>query len=151
MMGGATWAVPCPQGCNERHPHVHRVDPLGIESVEPTDRWPGDTNRSDDRINRVKVWWVDHARREAEYLAPKAVEYGSYDLELVGQVLADTIHPHAGADPDPEVGIAFYLLGKIARVMSAYRDGHSPSDDTFRDIAIYAKMVLYIRDNERWP
>lgn len=97
----------------------------------------------------LAAWWVAEARTEADKLVPKAEEYGSYDLRLIGDVLA-----HVGVQgpgSNMETGIVFYLLGKIARVASALKDEHPPADDTYRDIAIYARMVLYIRAHGRWP
>jgi hypothetical protein len=106
-----------------------------------------------DVIQSLTGWWMENAKREAEKLGPKAIEYGSYDLELIGDVL-HTIIDHSSnraRAKDLESGIIFYLIGKIARLASALRDGHEPSDDTFLDISIYARMALYIREKGQWP
>lgn len=104
-----------------------------------------------DRGDYLWQWWVTEAGREASQLAPKAQEYGSYDLQLMGAAFDDMIGGgHRNGAPE-ERAIVFYLLGKIARAVSAVKDGRQASDDTFRDIAIYARMVLYIREHGRWP
>lgn len=95
----------------------------------------------------LRDWWVKQAAAEADKLAPKAVEYGAYDLEMLGGMLGDM----AGRPPSVELGLVFYLAGKIARAVSAVKDGRQASDDTFLDIAIYARMVLYVREHGRWP
>lgn len=100
--------------------------------------------------NRLSDWWIEQAGMEASKLAPKAVEYGSYDLQLIGQILRTVSHQSTPSS-DMELGIIFYLIGKIARLASAVRDGNLPSSDTFLDISIYARMALYIRETGRWP
>lgn len=109
--------------------------------------------RENRTLEALEEWWLENAKREAEKLGPKAIEYGSYDLELIGDVL-HTIIDHSSSRArakDLESGIVFYLIGKIARLASALRDGHEPSDDTFLDISIYARMALYIREKGQWP
>lgn len=104
----------------------------------------------------LRDWWMAQAAAEADKLIPKAQEYGSFDLELTGRLLAEMVNPDRLplADQDwqlMERGIVFYLAGKVARLVSAIRDGHTPSDDTFMDISIYARMALYIREHKQWP
>lgn len=99
----------------------------------------------------LRAWWLAEADQEAEKLVPKAIEYGSYDLQLMGQALGEMTGQDSTVPHNMEQAIVFYLLGKIARAVSATRDGRAASDDTFTDIAIYAKMVLYIREHGRWP
>jgi hypothetical protein len=120
--------------CPVPEPHVHRSDPV-------------DTHGLDDLF----VWWMEQAAEEARKLSPKAKEYGSYDLELMGQALGEMTGQDSTVAHNMEQAIVFYLLGKIARAVSAVRSGHGASDDTFIDIAIYARMVLYIREHGRWP
>lgn len=105
---------------------------------------PLDPAPATDRLHR---WWADQSRAEADRLVPKAVEYGSYDLRMIGEMMGEVL----GRDDDTELGVLFYLIGKIARVASALRDGHKPSVDTLTDIAIYARMAIYIREHGQWP
>lgn len=99
--------------------------------------------------SQLSQWWLDHAKTEAAQTVAKMEEYGSRDLVEIGQQLA-RIGQHQLTDIKAmEWGCAFYLLGKMARVMSAIERGDSPSDDTWLDIAVYAKMVLAARA-EAW-
>ena len=126
--------------CDVVGSHVHRLTPeppieLDDDALEWTD------------IDHLKEWWIEQARVEADKLAPKAVEYGSYDLAMVAEVMAEMMT----RPPDLELGLVFYLVGKIARAASAVKDGRRPSDDTLVDIAIYARMILYVREHGQWP
>jgi hypothetical protein len=112
---------------------------------------PDEHVESQIEINPLHTWWVKEAEREATKLVPKAQEYGSYDLQFLGQFLADVIGQDYETAEAMEAGIIFYLIGKIARLASSVKDGGQASDDTYRDIAIYAKMVLYIREKGQWP
>jgi hypothetical protein len=90
-------------------------------------------------------WWMDTTRRDADGYIKKAEEYGSYDLHVTGEVLLHAMkNPPKGVDPR-EVGVVFYLLGKIARAVSAYEDGRTPSDDTWHDVVVYAMMARLFR------
>lgn len=50
-----------------------------------------------------------------------------------------------------ELGIWFYLVGKMARWRSAVRRGERVSDDTLHDIGVYARMAQRVRETGRWP
>lgn len=90
-------------------------------------------------------WWIDTSQDDANGYTKKAREYGSYDLHMIGKVLIHAmVKPPEGVDPR-EVGVMFYLLGKIARVVSAYEAGKAPSDDTWHDIVVYAMMARLFR------
>jgi len=96
-------------------------------------------------------WWIDHATREATATATKAAEYGTADLIEIGR----TLNQMAGnTNPDPryhmETGIMFYALGKIHRIISSHQRDEPAKDDTWFDLAVYAKMVLAARAGA-WP
>jgi hypothetical protein len=87
-------------------------------------------------------WWKDHAADEAEKTVSKMLEYGSGDLIAIGHSvtkLAD--RPVVTDDEAFEIGCLFYLIGKMERVISAVSHSYNASDDTWFDIAVYAKMV----------
>jgi len=101
-------------------------------------------------------WWEETARAEIKNTVPKSVEYGAYDLQLIGTVLADMI----GWDETKtartesvhvELGCFFYALGKIARMQSAYRRSELPSDDTPFDAGVYLRMAQRARSHGGWP
>jgi hypothetical protein len=98
-------------------------------------------------------WWRTLTETDIAKTAPKAKEYSAVDLAIMGDVLRKwTI---GGADqPDrigQEMAVMLYLLGKVARAIGAYQEGHVPSDDTLDDIRIYAVMLKRIRDKGAWP
>ena len=114
-------------------------------------------HRGEDRAKTLDEelgqWWHDKAEEEVHGVVPKAEEYGSVDLEIVGFALRQ-LRASNGEIPtsNAELGIAFYLLGKVARVIGAYADGRSPSDDTWHDMAVYTKMGQRVRETDgRWP
>ncbi len=89
----------------------------------------------------ITKWWREVTDDDlCRYLA-KRTEYGSFDLSILGDVLQRTMDDEAlKIDANEEIGITFYMLGKLARVLSAYKEGRVPSDDTWDDLAIYAMM-----------
>lgn len=102
-------------------------------------------------MSRLQEWWHATTKDEIDSMMPKVIEYGSNDLKMMGEAmlglkpeLADKIEPE-------ELAIAFYALGKIARIFGAYQDGSAPSDDSWHDLAIYARMAQRVRDAGYWP
>jgi hypothetical protein len=96
------------------------------------------------------AWWTETAASDAGAAAAKAEEYGAVDLVIMGTVL-ESMLPESEVDGQ-ELAIAFYLLGKIARALSAYQRGETPSDDTYHDITVYSMMARRIRANGgEWP
>ena len=98
-------------------------------------------------------WWRNHAESELAMLLPKAGEYSAYDLEVIGSTMADVIGWTGPRDRAAmtEIGIAFYVIGKVGRIAGALKEGRLPSDDTWLDTAVYAKMVLRTRHSGGWP
>ena len=86
---------------------------------------------------------------KAKYV-PKANEYGHADLEIMGaSMLAMLNQDEDGINKGEEMAVEFYLLGKIARAISAHQRGERASDDTIEDIAIYGIMLYWLRDSHR--
>ena len=97
-------------------------------------------------------WWVTQAETEVEQTIAKASEYGGDDLEWMGQVLLDTMNTTAHPDVTPsEVAVAFYALGKITRIIGAYKEGRRPSNDSWLDLHVYAGMGIRVREVGKWP
>jgi hypothetical protein len=99
-----------------------------------------------------RAWWRQLTEADIAATAPKATEYSSADLTIMGDALRQW-HPTGAHDASAgeEMAVVFYLLGKIARAIGAYREGHLPSDDTLDDIRIYAVMLTRIRQKGTWP
>lgn len=93
-------------------------------------------------IDPLTTWWLEHAQREADQTVQKMREYGSGDLVAVGAQVAALANRGVLSEQQAfEIGCLFYLIGKLERVVSATQRDESASDDTWFDIAIYAKMV----------
>jgi len=101
--------------------------------------------------NYLETWWEDTTDDELASLLPKVIEYGSHDLKIIGDVML-LLRPELRGKVNPEeMGVAFYALGKIARIMGAYADGIAPSNDSWHDLAIYSRMAQRIRSVGGWP
>lgn len=96
-------------------------------------------------------WWYQVAGTDATKIVPKAVEYGSGDLIEMGHALAETAGRKVGDDEAAELGIWFYMLGKMARWTNAVKRGERVSDDTLLDMTAYAMMARRVRDVGGWP
>lgn len=108
--------------------------------------------------SQLTDWWVELARSEASRVVPKAVEYGATDLVEIGRHLAEAgVTPPAGMTPEQtgawmaELGVYFYMVGKMARWSDAISHGRAVSDDTLHDIGVYVRMAQRIRETGSWP
>ena len=106
--------------------------------------------------NKLRKWWIAKATTEIDDMMDKLAEYGTGDLHEIGRQMMKV----RGVDIDAlidergsygleitnaqmyELGIMFYALGKIQRVITAAEQGRTASDDTWHDLNIYSKMVL---------
>lgn len=105
-------------------------------------------------------WWVDTAMNDFKTGAPKVDEYGAHDLEIMGVVLSvfagmekTLANPHA-LDALPvgtELACWFYVLGKVARLVSDYLAKRPGKADTWHDITFYSMMARRIQETGRWP
>lgn len=96
-------------------------------------------------------WWMDKAAQETSAVVPKAVEYGATDLRDIGKDLADCMGREVTDEEATELGIFFYLRGKLSRWVDAVKRGDRPSDDTIYDIGVYCRMAQRNRDAGGWP
>jgi hypothetical protein len=102
--------------------------------------------------DQLTDWWMNRAHGEVVAVAPKAVEYGATDLAEIGRTMGLIIgRENLSTEEATEVGIYFYVLGKMARWTAAIREGRRVSDDTLLDISIYVKMQQRNRDVGGWP
>lgn len=105
----------------------------------------------------IAEWWAKTALADAEKTVPKAVEYGAADLDVMGQFMVALIcDKFIGADEKElmqvgrEMATAFYLMGKLGRMVGAYQQGMRPSDDTLFDTSVYSMMLRRIRETGTW-
>lgn len=96
-------------------------------------------------MGELKSWWLAVAEADADMAERKAAEYGSEDLEHIGKTLRRMMKVDPAVS-NVELGIFFYLAGKIARITEAIRTGRAPSDDSYRDLEVYARMVRRARE-----
>lgn len=100
---------------------------------------------------QLHEWWRELAEVEADQVVAKAVEYGSRDLVEIGKDLARCMGREASDQDAAELGVYFYLRGKLARWTEAVADGRTVSDDTLKDIGVYVRMAQRIRSHGGWP
>lgn len=103
-------------------------------------------------------WWIGVAVSDFIKTIPKAIEYGGHstgpatDLLLIGRNLAELLDMHDAPDAVlMELGCWFYMQGKIARLVSDYKQKRSGKPDTWFDAHIYAMMARRIQDTGQWP
>lgn len=106
-----------------------------------------------EKREELTAWWYTQAQREVAGVIDKAIEYGAADLKVMGKAMLCLI---PGGDEQPErvgleLAIAFYALGKVARIFGAFERGGVPSDDCWDDLGIYCRMAQHTRETGRWP
>jgi len=109
-----------------------------------------------DTVHRIVEWWRLISDQDAQAAATKTAEYGgggaAVDLVWLGEQLIDMNVAQWPNQASPiELGIFFYLLGKMARWKAAILEGRPVSDDTLKDITTYAMMVRFQREHGSWP
>lgn len=112
---------------------------------------PTETIIDEMRQAALAQWWRDTAEAEISQTVAKAIEYGSTDLIDIGRSIARVADLEVEDDEAAEMGIFFYLEGKLSRWRSALERGDRPSDDTLLDIGVYARMAQRIRHSGGWP
>lgn len=103
------------------------------------------------KINELSLWMDIWWRKQLPETLRKAAQYGSADLELIGQSML-LLLPEDKRDPELGLllGITFYLTGKIARVFGQIERGEKPDLDSYYDAAIYAIMALRVSEEGKW-
>lgn len=100
-------------------------------------------------------WWRAQAETEIEMVVAKAIEYGgagaSIDLIDIGRDLARIAGREVGDEEATELGIYFYLRGKLSRWTAAVMEGRRVSDDTLTDLGVYVRMAQRTREVGGWP
>jgi hypothetical protein len=101
------------------------------------------------RVADLREWWRGVSEADFEAGVPKIGEYTAADLQIMGTVMETwgLSAPKEGI----EAAIMFYILGKVARAVAAYREGRQPSIDTLHDITYYSMMARRVRETGEWP
>ncbi len=124
-----------------------------MSGVKGKDENP-DVEKMDSRAIEIAIseWWMATASAEVTAVAPKAAEYGATDLAEIGRTMGLLMNRDGlSYQQATEIGIFFYVQGKIARWADAIKTGRDVSDDTLHDIAVYTKMMQRVRAVGGWP
>lgn len=136
----ATWPNP-----TQGQP-IHSIDLSGaVVSLALSGAAPSDL-----ALN-LRDWWLGQAEDEIKRTVPKAVEYGATDLVDIGRDLARCMGRTVTDEEAAELGIFFYLRGKMSRWVDAVARGDRVSDDTLFDIGVYVRMAQRVRSHGGWP
>ena len=86
-------------------------------------------------------WWRATVEADVLRTVPKIEDYGTRDLEAMGQFLA--VGRNIQLDPQQAAiyGCMYYAVGKIARAIAALERGQDPGEDTLFDLSIYSMMA----------
>lgn len=99
----------------------------------------------------LRQWWLQQAEMEVQRTVPKAIEYGAADLEVMGTAMQHLIpKDRRSRQMGLEMALAFYCLGKCARLFGAFERGEYPSEDTWFDIGVYTRMAERVRQTGSW-
>jgi hypothetical protein len=107
--------------------------------------------RAAELIEDLVHWWCGAADDEIRRTLPKVVEYGATDLVDIGRDLAACMDRQVTDQEAAELGIYFYVRGKLARWTDAIKRGKPVSDDTLFDLGIYIRMAQRVRQSGGWP
>ena len=100
----------------------------------------------------VREWWMATAEHDFNLIAPRIGEYASYDLDILGRVTLDMVDlPSDDLALRTEVACLWFAMAKIARALSAYKEGRRPSDDSLIDLNAYVYMARRARETGSWP
>lgn len=105
----------------------------------------------------TEIWWQRIAQEDFAKTIPKVVEYGgtqegSADLQIMGFALAELTNNHDAPEAvKQEMACWFYVLGKVARLVSDYKQGKPGKSDTWFDITVYSMMARRLQEAGRWP
>lgn len=97
-------------------------------------------------MKELADWWKDTSHDDLAGCLDKTAEYGARDLEVMGAAMAG-----AEGSLGIEEAIAFYVLGKAARLTQAYREGREPDIDSWVDLTVYSMMARRVRESGGWP
>lgn len=100
----------------------------------------------------LEQWWMDTAQADLDLIAPRVSEYAAYDLDILGRITLEMVNlPSDDRARRTEVACLWFAQAKIARALSAYKEGRVPSDDTLADGTAYIMMSRRARAAGGWP
>jgi hypothetical protein len=99
----------------------------------------------------LNSWWLNSGCQDASLVISKYQEYGNTALLEVGRQLAEVMGRGATKAEMQELGIWFFMVGKMARWKTAILKGERVSKDTLDDLAVYATMARRVHEKGGWP
>lgn len=99
----------------------------------------------------LAAWWVGKAQEETEGLVAKAVAYGGHDLLVMGKAMQAFMPEGTPMEVAVEAAVAFYALGKVARLIEPLAKGQKASADSWYDLGVYARMGQHVQERGPWP
>lgn len=148
------WAYTTPEDPNNRESEPYPAN------VPPSEPEPGTLPAGETPIGELAAWWRTLADEEIAEVVAKATEYGATDLRDLGyQILEMAERRNKALDGErlkadayaTEIGIAFYAMGKMARIVAAIKEGRRPSFDSWHDLGVYARMAQRVHQVGAWP
>jgi hypothetical protein len=133
------------------------------ESANAVSDWrepePGTLPAGETPVAELAAWWRNLADEEIAEVVVKATEYGATDLRDLGAQILEMAGRGRGIQQLPcsydqwatEIGIAFYAMGKLARIAAAIKEGRRPSYDSWHDLGVYARMAQRVHQVGAWP
>lgn len=124
---------------------------------EASDVQPPSEEEIRKRIAELREWWSAVADDDLSKAAPKIGEYGgvgegSTDLKIIGWALAELLDMQSAPEAvKQELACWVYALGKIARLVSDYKQGRPGKDDTWHDLRVYSMMATRLQQTGNWP
>ncbi len=90
-------------------------------------------------------WWERTSEKDLRVMLPKRVAYGAADLRIIGRGMAELVgKPEMSDEEAVELGVAFYALGKVARIVSGFTTGGDRTD-SWHDLTVYSMMARACR------
>jgi hypothetical protein len=95
---------------------------------------------------------VETAEADLRRILPKAHEYSSSDLLMMGRMTAQMLGWGDATDAQCiEVACIWYATSKLTRALGAYSERREPDIDSLLDAASYITMGRRARECGEWP
>lgn len=123
-----------------------KADPDGLRPSPPFDFTLHGTPFLPDLV----AWMEKHHQNLRVMADAKADAYGATDLLVMARGM-QAIQPNLDEAQALEAAIAFYALGKLGRVLSAFGEGKPSPEDSWLDLETYALMAQKVMETGSWP
>jgi hypothetical protein len=126
-----------------------RPDPLA-DVGGPAAPGPFNFETADPFLPDLVAWMEKHHRNLRGATDAKAHAYGATDLLVMAKGM-QAIQPNLTEQAALEAALAFYALGKLGRILSAFGEGKPTPEDSWLDLEVYALMAQKVRETGSWP